>query len=68
MGLEPILPKKLDFESSASTNSATPPSLHKQSDLIKPGNRDTTGLTTVAPIKAWRGLPADNPQPLTATN
>ena len=23
MGLEPILPKKLDFESSASTNSAT---------------------------------------------
>ena len=24
MGIEPILPKKLDFESSASTNSATP--------------------------------------------
>lgn len=31
-----------------------------------PGNRGKSGQVTVAPIKAWRGSPAEDPRPLTA--
>lgn len=31
-----------------------------------PGNRGKSGQVTVAPVKAWRGSPAEAPRPLTA--
>ncbi len=34
-------------------------------NIKPPGNRDKSGLVTVASSRTWRGWPAENPRPLT---
>lgn len=38
----------------------------KEGGGVLPGNRGKSGQTTVAPVRAWRGSPAEPPRPLTA--